>query len=53
MKSKIQKEMRKVRVQLKIHDITDERKKELRMELEQLRLKAEEEKRREEASCNT
>jgi len=44
MKSKLQKEMRKIRMQLKVHDITDEQKKFLRIELENLRQKEQEEK---------
>ena len=44
MKTTIQKEMRKIRVQLKLHDITEEKKKSLREELEKLRLLHEEEK---------
>ncbi len=37
MKSKLQKEMRKIRVRLKRHDLTDEEKSILRKELERLR----------------
>jgi hypothetical protein len=37
MKSKLQKEMRKIRIQLKVHDITEEKKIILRKELERLR----------------
>lgn len=37
MKTKTQKEMRKIRVQLKAHDINDEKKEVLRKELEKLR----------------
>ena len=37
MKSKLQKEMRKIRVQLKAHDITEEKKTILRKELEKIR----------------
>jgi len=38
MKSKIQKEMRKIRVQLKVHNISEEEKKKLRDTLEKLRI---------------
>ena len=51
MKSKLQKEMRKIRLQLKVHDITDEKKAYLRVELAKLRLKEQEEKRKAHASC--
>jgi len=51
MKSTLQKEMRKIRIQLKVHDITDEQKKSLRLELEILRQKEQEEKRKAQASC--
>jgi hypothetical protein len=44
MKSNIQKEMRKIRVKLKLHDITEEQKLFLRKELENLRIKYDEEK---------
>jgi len=37
MKSKLQKEMRRIRVQLKVHDIKEEKKTILRKELERLR----------------
>jgi len=37
MKTNLQKEMRKIRVQLKLHDITDDKKEVLRKELEKLR----------------
>lgn len=43
MKSKIQKEMRKIRVQLKVHDITEEEKERLREALEKLRVQYKEE----------
>ena len=51
MKSKIQKEMRKIRVQLKVHDISEEEKEFLREELAKLRLKEQEEKRKAQAFC--
>jgi len=51
MKSKLQKEMRKIRIQLKVHDITEEKKKALRVELEKLRLLEQEEKRKAQDSC--
>lgn len=51
MKSKLQKEMRKIRLQLKVHDITEETKEFLRVELEKLRLKEQEEKRKAQAPC--
>ena len=38
MKSKIQKEMRKIRVQLKVHDISEKEKAKLREALEKLRV---------------
>jgi len=38
MKTNVQKEMRKIRVQLKLHDITEEKKMILRRELEILRV---------------
>jgi hypothetical protein len=38
MKTKLQKEMRKIRVQLKAHDITADKKLFLRKELEKLRI---------------
>ena len=38
MKTDIQKEMRKIRVQLKLHDITEDQKLLLRKELEKLRI---------------
>ena len=38
MKTKLQKEMRKIRVQLKAHDITADKKIFLRKELEKLRI---------------
>jgi len=37
MKSNLQKEMRKIRIQLKVHDLTEEKKTILRKELERLR----------------
>jgi len=37
MKSKLQKEMRRIRVQLKVHDLAEEKKTILRKELERLR----------------
>ena len=37
MKTKLQKEMRKIRIQLKAHDISEERKALLRKELQRLR----------------
>ncbi len=37
MKTKTQKEMRKIRVQLKLHDISEDKKLMLRKELERLR----------------
>jgi len=43
MKSKIQKEMRKIRVQLKVHNISEEEKLKLREELEKLRAQYKEE----------
>ncbi len=43
MKSKIQKEMRKIRVQLKVHNISEEEKVKLREELEKLRVQYKEE----------
>ena len=51
MKSTLQKKMRKIRIQLKVHDITDEKKKDLRAELDTLRQKEQDEKRKEKASC--
>ena len=51
MKSTLQKEMRKIRIQLKVHDITDEKKKHLRAELDALRQKAQEEKQKAQTSC--
>jgi len=43
MKSRLQKEMRTIRIQLKVHDITEEKKSVLRTELEKLRLMYQEE----------
>ena len=37
MKTKVQKKMRRIRVQLKVHDIAEEKKTILRKELERLR----------------
>ena len=51
MKSTLQKEMRKIRRQLKVHDITDKKKKYLRAELDVLRQKEQEEKQKAQASC--
>jgi len=48
MKTNIQKEMRKIRVQLKLHDITEEKKENLRRSLEKLKTTQEEEKKDEE-----
>ena len=48
MKTNIQKEMRKIRVQLKLHDITEEKKESLRRSLEKLKTTQEEEKKDEE-----
>ena len=48
MKTNIQKEMRKIRVQLKLHDITEEKKESLRKSLEKLKTTKEEEKKDEE-----
>jgi len=39
MKTKIQKEMRKIRIQLKQHDISEEKKNNLREKLNLLRIK--------------
>jgi len=50
MKSNIQKEMRKIRVQLKLHDITKEKKESLRQSLEELRGILQEEKKSEKMS---
>ena len=47
MKSNIQKEMRKIRVQLKLYDITEEKKVSLRQSLEELRVILQEEKKSE------
>ena len=44
MKTDIQKEMRKIRVQLKLHDITEEKKESLRKSLEKLKTTQQEEK---------
>ena len=44
MKTIIQKEMRKIRVQLKLHDITEEKKESLRQLLDKLKTTQEEEK---------
>jgi len=48
MKTDIQKEMRKIRVQLKLHDITEEKKESLRKSLEELKTTQQEEKKEEE-----
>ena len=52
MKSILQKEMRKIRMQLKVHDLTDEKKKDLRAELDTLRKKEQEEKRKTQTPCS-
>ena len=44
MKTKIQKEMRKIRIQLKQHDISEEKKNNLREKLNLLRIKDKEDK---------
>jgi len=44
MKTNMQKEMRKIRVQLKLHDITEKKKESLRKALEKLKISQQEEK---------